>query len=436
MKRIPVVEGRPIEVDPITASAIRKRVNELQDELRPRIKFLSNTDNPTIWNLVGSVQVSHDLVLDIRPKTEPGQDWARSLVELMTTERVAFGGQHDNAEWNPRTPLPEVFAAIYARQLLQAVRREGPLTLLIQRQVSQSRLSGKLNVSRWLIERTTAPHRFPQSQTSLSADNRYTSAMAWVADMLATRTTDLSIRNRLKAAARELRPGLPEHTILEPGIAFADIPPQWAAYGAPWSTARAIIRRISPLHRSGVLHGLGLAIEPWPLLEVLLTRAVQAAADQGRTAGMNFHAPAEKIQHPLLTPQVSSEDSPLSRIHTPRSVEPDAVLYLDDKVIATFEAKYNQPTYRSTRDHFFQAITTAAAMDSPISVLVYPEEASPVVWHVTGFDGKPKKVVTLGVDMFSYRRRSGDAERGAHLLDLIVRELALQDSTRTTIVTN
>lgn len=419
MKRIPAREGDPLEVDPDTAQSVRRRLIALEQELRPRISFLAGgSDLPIIQNLVGSVQISTNLVLDIEPKTHPDQDWAGSLLDLMRDERVHFGGETQQAELTTRKMLPDALARIYAEQLSSAVRSDGPLLLLRHRHVSKARLAGRLDVSRWVTRRITRPESFPQQETVLTADNEFTAAMAWVADALAVRCSDPHVHSLLRSTARALRPGLPEHTYVDPGVAFKAIPPQWRAYGPAWETAKAVLRRLSPLHRSGLLHGLSLAIEPWPLLETLLHRALQATATQGQAAGIDMHASGHST-HQLLAPIGTSTSAPLSRVHTPRSVEPDGSLRVGNQIVATFEAKYSVPTYTRTRSHFFQTISTAAAIGSPLAILVYPERSSPIVWETVGFHGQPQTVVAIGLDMYGYRRGSGDTERGTALLALV-----------------
>ena len=326
MIRIPAREGDPLEVDLDIARSVRRRLIALEQELRPRISFLAGgSDLPVVQNLVGSVQISTNFVLDIEPKTQPGQDWAGSLLDLIRDERVHFGGETRQAELTSRKVLPDAFARIYADQLSAAVRSDGPLLLLRHWHVSKAGLAGRLDVSRWVTKRITHPELFPQQETVLTADNEFTAAMSWVADALAVRCPDPRVHSLLRSTARALRPGLPEDTYVDPGVAFKAIPPQWQAYGPAWETAKAVLRRLSPLHRSGLLDGLSLAIEPWPLLETLLHRALQAAAAQGQAAGIDMHATGHST-HRLLTPIGASTSAPLSRVHTLRSVEPDGSL--------------------------------------------------------------------------------------------------------------
>jgi len=84
------------------------------------------------------------------------------------------------------------------------------------------------------------------------------------------------------------------------------------------------------------------------------------------------------------------------------------------KSFATFEAKYSVPRYTSSRGHIFQAMTAAAAIDSPLAVLVYPEDAAPIIWG-SATSGNPRTVLAVGLDMYSFRRGTGDEEKGQYL---------------------
>lgn len=426
MDKITVREGQPINVDVDTAQAIRRRLIALKAELQPTIDFLAGGEaQPVVQNLIGSVQVTPTLVLDVEPKTEPGQDWTAAVFDLLVSEKVNFEAYTKEAEKASRHVLPDAFARLYADQLAAAVRREGPLAVMVQVRTAPSRLSGRLDVTRWVTSNFLRPQVFPQQETVLTVDNPYTSAMAWVAEALAVRCSDPRIASRLRSVARTLRPGLRTHTNVDPGIALRDVPPQWRAYRPAWITTCAVLARISPIHRSGFLEGLGLAVEPWPLLETLLHRSLHAAARQGEGEGLQLTARGHSTHRLLDVRKGKVKSVPLDRIHRSRAVEPDGSLSLNGELIATFEAKYARPTGpESIRTHIFQAMSTAAAVGSPLSVLVYPERSEPVVWGVHGFDHKPDRVVALGLDMFGYRRGKGDAVRGRLFLDL-VRQQAL-----------
>jgi hypothetical protein len=422
VRRIPAREGQQVEdVDLETAQLIKKRLVSLKDELSPRMPFLGgDSAMPTIQNLIGAVQLRPDLVLDVSPKTSPGESWATSVIDLIVDEQAHFAGLTTQAEMSPHQVLADTLARLYLDQLDDALRKDGPLQVMRRIPVSQQRLSGRLDVTKWLTQRIIKPHEFPQKITVLAVDNDYTAALAWVAEALASRCVDPMLAGRMRAAVPRLRPGLPEYIHVSPDVAARELPPQWRAYEPAWVTACAVLRQVSPLHRSGLVDGFNLAIEPWPLLERLLHRSLAACVRQGRSEGQDLSW-APQSRTPFLTPVKNAARGPAAfePIHTPRGVEPDGQLRDGDQLVATFESKYSVPTYHSTRSHFFQAVSTAAAMGSPLSVLVYPDQSEPVVWRTHGFDGTPRAVVALGLGMYSYSRGAGDRARGQLLLDLI-----------------
>jgi hypothetical protein len=415
MERLTTCEGDPVPGDLATVEAVRRRIQTLEVELRPRRSFLQTKSGQlVIQNLIGAVQVTSDLVLDIEPKTRPDQNWQAAVFDLAVNERAVLEGYNDQSHPTPRRTFPDAWAAIYADQLTFALRREGPLTVLVQVRSRRPRLAGRLDVTSWTTSNITRPHLFPQQETVLTTDNPFSRAMAWVAEALASRCSDPRLASRLRVLAEGLRPGLPADVRVDPGVASRPIPTQWSVYGPAWVTVRAVLRQLSPVHRSGVLEGLGLAIEPWPLLETLLHRTLRAAARQAQSEGLRLEAEGHR-QHRFLTAQGNGE-SALNRIHTDRAVDPDGLLRLDGRVVATFEAKYSVPNTSNTRDHIFQAMTTAAALDSTVAVLVYPEASQEILWDVRGFGDSPGRLMALGLDMFGYRIRAGEEERGARLL--------------------
>jgi hypothetical protein len=419
MERLEAVEGLPLNVDPATAQIIRERLVALREELRPRIPFVAGGDaNLVLNNLVGSVQLAPNLVLDVAPKTQADTNWAAAIIDLLVDERAHYGGETEFAEAIPKMVLPDVYARLYVDQLDRAVRREGPLAVLERRNRARPALTGRLDVTTWVTTRSSNPAMFPQSQTELTVDNAYTTAMSWVAEALAARSSDPRLAARLRSFSTRLRPGHPTHAAVDPSVALRDIPPQWRAYRPAWATASAFIRRIAPLHRWGTLAGFGLAVEPWPLLERLLHRGLRSAVTQAADEGLALRA-VEHAGFPLLTRKGGPTQGGLSRLHASRNVDPDGSLWRGDTIVATFEAKYSVPNADRFRTHYFQALSSAAALDSPLAVLVYPEAAPALTWDVSGFNGKPERLVAVGLDMYNYRYGVGDAAVGQVLLDVV-----------------
>jgi hypothetical protein len=409
MKRVSAVEEAPLDADPGDAVAIYERLVRLRAELAPRLDFVSGPPKaPVIHNLVGSVQVSAKLVVDIAPKTMPNTDWQTAVIDLLATDRVHAGGSTQQAALAQR-PLPDAFAYLYAAQLGRALRTAGPLLVMRHEESRKPPLTGRLDVTAWVRSRQFAPHIFPQHSTVLTADNEFTRAMSWVALALAARVTDAATRSRLLRLARDVRPGLPEHPLLDPGVAQKPLPPQWREYTAAWATATAILRRISPLHREGTQEGLNLAVEPWPLLETLLGRSLRLAARLGLEAGHDAVA-APKYSVPYLKAVPGGEM---------RHVVPDGVLLIGGAPVASFEAKYSSPTTERLRVHGFQAMTTASALGARLAVLVYPQNFQPRVWLNVGATTPPIVVAAVGVDMYAYRWGTGEQVQGARLWDLV-----------------
>lgn len=419
MKRVAAVEEAVLDAEPSDAIAIYERLIRLQAELAPRLDFVNGAPKaPVIHNLVGSVQVSANLVLDVAPKTGPGTDWQTAVIDLLARDRIHAGGPTQHAVL-ARRPLPDAFAYLYADQLERALRTAGPLLVIRHEAVRKPPLTGRLDVTTWVRSRQLAPHVFPQVTSRLTADNEFTRALAWVALALAARVTDAATRARLLRLGREIRPGLPEHPILDPGVAHKPLPPQWREYVGAWVTATAILRRISPLHREGTQEGLNLAVEAWPLLETLLARSLRQAARLGQAAGHDVTA-GPKAKYPFLK-AVGATDEP--------KIEPDGVLRLNGAPVASYEAKYSTPTEKALRLHRFQVMTTAAALGARLGVLVYPQAFEPRVWTNVGATTPPNVVVAVGVDMYAYRSGVGEQVQGGRLWDLVQAHASLWTGT-------
>ncbi|MGD8215785.1 5-methylcytosine restriction system specificity protein McrC [Aestuariimicrobium sp. Y1814] len=417
LRRIPVTEYVPVEdVSSDDIRLIRARLAELAVELRPRRKFVAPGSDLVIRNLVGTVQVNRDLVLDIAPDVSEGVDWAGALVDLLSPPtRIGFGGENRESERRPVRVLPDAFAELYLRQLDGALRKDGPLTLIQSQYASVPSLAGRLDVTRWVTQRTLKPADFPQHRSALTVDNPFTAMLAAVAQLLASSTSDPRVASALHGASGRLRPGLAPHVALDPSAALRELPPQWRAYGPAWATARSVVRRVAPLRRHGHLEGLGVALEPWPLLETLLERSLKAV---GEVAARQGHAGLSGLGHtgtyPLRTP--TGDTAPgTERFHVKGDVDPDGLLRRGSDVVATFEAKYTTPTTERIRTHAFQALTTAAALRSPIAVLVYPTNFEPIIWELTGFTTHPQRLIAVGLDMYRYRSGVGDASRAERL---------------------
>lgn len=417
LRRILVTEYHPVaDVSDEETRIIRARLAQLAVELKPRQKFVVRGSDLVIRNLVGTVQVSRDLVLDIAPNVAADVDWAGALVDLLSPPtRIGFGGENRESERHPVRVLPDAFAGLYLRQLDGALLKEGPLTLIQAHYASPPSLAGRLDITRWVTQRNLKPAHFPQHRSVLTLDNPFTALLAAVAELLASSTSQPRVASALRGAAGRLRPGLAPHVALDPSDALRELPSQWRAYGPAWATARSVVRRVAPLRRHGHLEGLGVALEPWPLLETLLERALRAvgelAARQGRPGLNGF---GHTGTYPLRTPTGYTAPG-TEKFHVRGGVDPDGLLRLGGDVVANFEAKYTVPTTERIRTHAFQALTTAAALRSPVAVLVYPTDFEPIAWEMTGSWTYPQRLVAVGLDMYRYQAGVGDASRAERL---------------------
>lgn len=431
-RRIAVTEYQAVAgVTAEEATLIRARLSELATELKPRRSFLASGSDLVIRNLVGTVQVTRDLVLDVAPGVAADIQWTGALVDLLSPPtRVGFGGENRESERQPMRMLPDAFADLYLRQLDRALRREGPLTLIQTNSTTKASLAGRLDVTRWVSQRVLKPAHFPQHRSVLTVDNPFTTMLAAVGELLAASTSNPRTAAALRGVMGRLRPGLAPHVALDPSAALRELPPQWRAYGPAWATARSVVRRVAPLRRHGHLEGLGIALEPWPLLETLLERSLQALGDVAARHGhLGLHGLGHSGKYPLRTP-VGVTEPGTARFHVSGGVDPDGVIKRGEDVVASFEAKYTTPTPERIRDHAFQALTTAAALKSPVAVLVYPDDFEAVSWSLTGFTTHPSRLVAVGLDMYRYQTGSGDESRAERLYQAIEEALSTQPQTR------
>jgi hypothetical protein len=415
VRRVDVVEGVPFAPDPDIAALTRAAADRLRRQLRPRVPFL--VDEPgrlTVRNIVGTVRLNDSTVLQVEPKVGGSEDWVRAVLDLLVgSDRVDLAGERLAGLAAPHRNLLDVMAGIYATRLQKALRRDGPMLTLERRNAQLALLKGKLHTSAYLRHAAWKPHRFPIEYDELTADNDFTRAMSFVARLLGNATLSSRIRGSLFESAVALRPGAAEHSGVDPTVVTRTFPQQWVIYRPAWSIAMAILSRSSLLGASGHHHGVEIVVEAWPLHERLLERALDAAATAATASGRNLEAPL-KYSRPLLIDPSSGKPA--------RSVEPDGLLIEHGSVLATFEAKYSAPSIGQefpAREHVFQALSTAAAFDSPLAVLVYPARFDATWWDVTGFGGTPRKLAAIGLGLFEYRRGVGDVERGEWLLRLL-----------------
>lgn len=423
MKRHRVREGEVAsELDAATAALFHRALERLERELQPTLKFAGGTSSrPRADNLIGTVGLPDGSVVDVTPKISTDERWIASTISLLEDDRLEASSSRDV---HPGTDhdLGSALARVYLRRLTEALSREGPLVTIHPQHASSALLRGRLEVSQWLRSAALNPHRFPQVLSVMDADNTHTAAMATVASRLADATRSPRVASGLRQAALALRPGLPQHLTFDPTRPLADLPPQWRGYAPAWSIAASVLRRTPILGWQGAGSGVEIAVEPWPLLERLLERALDNAARvSSGTERPLVHL--KKRKHRLLTPIGAPPAGPLGVLHGAAGFTPDGVLALaadHRKVVATFEAKYVRPRgLRTISSHIYQAIVAAAGSGAQVAVLAYPECSEAVRWKVSGFGGRPAHVIAVGLGMYEYERGAGDVARGELLLDLV-----------------
>jgi hypothetical protein len=414
MRSLAVDEGVAFAVEEGLRGPLRVACHRVQQQIAPRAPVLEEAAGTfTVRGVVGTIALRPGVVLDVAPKVAVEADWiAATLDLLLSPDRIDVAGDRRSGIAQ-RRDLLDVLAGIYADRLRGALRRDGPILVMERRTTTAPVLKGKLRTSAWARRAAWEPHRFPVAFQELAADNDYSRALAHVAHVLARGACSPRTRGSLLDSARALRPGAPELTHAETHLALRRLPSQWSAYAPAWDIAVSVLTRRSLLGSVGARHGVSVALETWPLLERLLERALHAAVRAGRDSGRMISAPAKHATTLLR----AAGDGALPV----RSVIPDGRLVEDARHVATFEAKYARCDAAAgpPREHVFQALATAAACQSPLAVLVYPDDFAPAWWRVSGWDGAPRWLAAIGLGLFGYRRGAGDRARGARLLELL-----------------
>lgn len=414
MRCIDVVEGKDFSLDKAHAERLRDAVDRLQAKLKPRLPLLSESGGKfKLFNVVGTVDLGSGLAIQVSPKIEAGSEWVTAIVSLLTgREGVDVAGERRAGFSTNHNKLLEAVAHTYLRRLERAYRQEGPIVLLERRGTELPFLQGKLDATRWARTALWRPHIFPVVRTEFAQDNPFTRSLVLVSDTLAHVSTDQRTRAGLHALSRGLSAGLPRSAPPPHGIAARSLPEQWNAYKPAWSLAMAILSRTSLFGPTGSHSGVGLAIEPWPLLETLLERCLLTIERIGKATGrdLSYQMQGEVV---LLSPR---GDSPQERF----APKPDGRLFEGGRLIASFEAKYSSYDGKAPkRDHVYQAVATSAASGAPIAVLVYPDLFEPQVWDVSGFSGRPALLVAVGLGLFQWHSPSESEARATRLLSFL-----------------
>lgn len=414
------VEGEPFAADGLTRERLNAAMTRLQREIRFRSWPLAETTGGrmVLRGIVGTIALSDGRILEVAPKTSPEEDWVRAILNLLVgSDRIDAAGERSAGLAPERKSILPVLAAIYASRLERALRRDGPIVLMRRERHVKSVLKGKLDATDWLRHALHKPNLFPAESNVLAVDNDFAQALAAVAGGLATQALSTTVRGRLFAAQKALRPGSAVHTRVAPGVEHRHLPAQWAAYEPAWAVASAVLGRRSLLGPSGLRKGLSIAIEAWPLLERLLERSLRAVA--------GYYIPSAGdplVRVPVRPNRRTLLKAPGGALYSSHHVEPDGCLQIDGVVQATFDAKYKkrEGTPWPSREDVYQVVASAAAFGAPLAVLIYPEKFEPMWWEVQGLKGCPNRVAAIGLGLFSYRAGDGDRERGRAILDLLI----------------
>jgi hypothetical protein len=398
-ERLSFREFEPKRLDRGDREELLAAMPGLTERLAPRLRqYRVEGDFVRLSNLVGSFTLPRGGIAEVAPKIRTG-DWTTAVIHLLSSDtRLAVAGSQRSRSSQRRDDLSAALALEYARRLERALRREGPLQVYERKHEVTRRWSGRLDVTRWMRNVALDPGRFPMSRDELSVTNDFTRGLSVIAGLLSRSAAGGELASRLRRLQAEVVPGQPLPSFVNPSVARRRLPAQWATYAPAWDIAAPLLRNRSVVGDPGPATGLEVAVEPWPLLETLLERALRVLAERNVALSLE-----PKKTHPLL---LHSDSTGLAQ-----SVEPDGLLrWADGQVAATFEAKYSGAK-TPKREHVFQALTTAAAIDSPLSVLVYPGTFAESTFEVMGFHGRPVRLIALGMDMYGYRRGTGDTER-------------------------
>lgn len=399
-------ENTPQETGLEVRREITATADYLNSLLRPRRPVaVINGEIVNFRNMVGSARLSNGTIIEVMPKVRDTPDWASAVVQLLEPNtRIAVTGSQRSQLTAHRGNLSSAIALEYARRLESALSSEGPLRVYERQHCISRRLSGRLDVTKWVRSSILNPASFPVGRDELTPENDFARGLSLVAGWLGRAADDGALSSRLRRLQAAVIPGFAVPAYVNPSIAQRPMPTQWGKYGPAWDIAAPLLRHRSPVGDPGRAPGLEVAVEPWPLLETALTRALQTLAQFG--SGYELFP---KTRYPLLCFGGRSAVS----------VVPDGALLRHGRIVATFEAKYTVPGPNPSENHVHQALTTAAALSSPVSVLVYPGDQFPKRYTVTGFQGTPVALYTVGLRLFSYVRGVGDKER-AHIVSEIL----------------
>lgn len=412
-ERLQAVEGEPVRVPQHLYEDLAREGEKVALELGLRIGGTTRLAGALRFdNMIGTI-ATRRAVLEIIPKTRPGQDWMASVLDLIDDRPVAFAEDVPAEESAPPPGFLEMIARSYAARLGTALALEGPITTIETASERSSMLSGRLRVEEWLVKAAWDGHRFPVDRQHLSPHNAFSDTLSFVGYMLAPHIGDPLLRRELLACVETLSHGR-EVPAPPPNAVGLRLPDQWGGYEPAWTIAQLVLRQKAPLGSRAALQGMSLAIEPWRLLERLLERTVAALASMLDVGGFEYMSKRQSGTS-FLTGSLKGDA---------RRLLPDCVLARDGSAIANFEAKYRdyQRTGAPRREESYQAITAGRALGTSLAVLVYPNAMTPRIFEILQAGHRPDRLAVVGLDMFGYRRGSGEVSRATQLRELFENE--------------
>jgi hypothetical protein len=390
-----------------SGSMVVDAIQGLATTLNPRIPQVSRSDDSVeVKNFIGSVRMPDGTVLEVEPKVAVHGPWAHAVVQLLREDtRISVTGSQQSRPSSARRDLTVVIAFEYARRLERALSKDGPLQVFERHEHASRRLNGQLDIGAYARNAWRDPVLFPIRRDELTVANDFARGLSLVSHAFRRSVADPVLAARLRRLESAVLPGHPLPAHLNPSAASRPMPAQWVAYRPAWDIAAAVLRNRSLINDPGHTVGLEVAVEPWPLLETLLERTLDAVERSSSTLRSVL-----KARYPILK---SGEE-------VAGEVEPDGVLKnAIGEVVATFEAKYTRPGRHPKEDHRYQALATAAVLHAPLAVLVYPGREPPKIYDVQGFNGQPARLATIGLDMYGYERDLGADSRARTIVELI-----------------
>lgn len=361
-------------------------------------------------NMIGTIATPRAL-LEIAPKTRPGQEWMGSVLDLLDNRPVAIADDVLASDSAHQATFADLVARIYATRLGAALAADGAIVTIESEFARSGMLSGRLRVGEWAQRAAYDGHRFPIDRQALSLQNDYSGTLAYVGQILAQHIRDPFIRRQLAETVAELSGGREIHDPPANAVGL-DLPDQWAAYAPAWTIAQMVLRQRSRFGGRPQPFGMSLAIEPWILLERLLERSLALLAKNLGKAGTSFSSRPQRNTMFL---------SGKMRDGTCRYLYPDCILLRDGIPVVNFEAKYRdyERTRAPLRTESYQAITAGRALGTSLAVLVYPNDCATEILDVKKSGHPPEELAIVGLDMFTYRRGIGERDRADRLCSLL-----------------